>query len=120
MWYVIASRQLNLVVIIIITLLCSNHFLSYNLKSMSWCWRMEAVVCYYVAAFVQVNDCILTAALAASVIGATVALASGGTELYDLPIACSLVGYTDSCKLLLIIQSLNNVIVPSRTSWFLD
>ena len=78
------------------------------------------LLCGTIRAFVQVNDCILTAALAASVVGATVALASGGMELYDLPIACSLVGYTDSCKLLLIIQSLNDVIVPSRTSWFLD
>ena len=31
------------------------------------------------------------AALASSLIGATVALASGGMELYDLPVACSLV-----------------------------
>ena len=32
-----------------------------------------------------------TAVLVASIFGATVALACGGMELYDLPVACSLV-----------------------------
>lgn len=33
----------------------------------------------------------ITTAVAASIIGATVAVANGGMELYDLPVACSLV-----------------------------
>ena len=48
----------------------------------------------------------LTTALAASVMGASVALASGGIELYDLPVACCLVSCTDSYKVLLIIRYL--------------
>ena len=58
---------------------------------------MEAVVCRYCPYLLRVKNLlvhdwsILCPALAASVIGATIALASGGVELYDLPVACSLV-----------------------------